>query len=125
VSGVDDLFTDERAAPARDRLGRARALVAVAAPLVVLGPACFTGVPGALLALVAWQFADEELARAESGGLPADRARPAARLRGLAFGLLSLSILSFVLQIFLFAIGFYASLLELVVGLVRGDVPSA
>lgn len=124
MSGADDLFSTDAPPPVHDRLHRAAVLIAIAAPLCLLGPACFTGVPGAVLALVAWQFADEELARAETGALPSDRAPRGRRLRGVAFALLVFSIGSFFLQIALFALGVYDALLALGMALVTGEVPA-
>ena len=123
MSGADDLFSTDTVAPIHDRLGRARRLAALAAPLVVLGPTCFTGVPGAVLALIAWQTADEELARTESGALPPDLGPKARRLRALAFALCAASALSFILQIILFFFGFYQFVLANLVGLLTGAEP--
>ncbi len=113
MSGADDLFSTEAPAPVHDRLGRVEKLLAIALPLNALGIFCFTGVPGAVLALLAWHTADEEMLRIESGALPADRMVRARRLRGLGFGLLVFALLSLSAQVTLFAIGFYAGLLEL------------
>jgi hypothetical protein len=112
VSGVDDLFERERpvvAAP--DRLRTIRRLLFFATPLNLLGIACFTGVPGAILTLLAWQLADEELARVDSGALPADRRAPVRGLRQVAFAQLGFCVLSLATQIALFGMGFYSAIL--------------
>ena len=125
MSGVDDVFSAERPpAPVRDRLDRAARLLAVALPLNVLGVACFTGVPGAVLALVAWHIADEEVLRVESGALPAERGVRARRVRGLGFAMLVFAIGSLILQIVLFGAGFYQALLAAAAGLLGVDVPA-
>ncbi|MDP2312988.1 MAG: hypothetical protein Q8P41_08790 [Pseudomonadota bacterium] len=113
MSGVDDLFSPEGAVepPPPDRLRRIERLLAVALPLNVLGVFCFTGVPGALLALVGWQLADEEVARVESGALAPEKGPRARRMRGFAFGQLGFALLSLALQASLFGMGFYDGLL--------------
>lgn len=123
MSGVDDLFSSERPpAPVRDRLDRAAQLLAVALPLNVLGVTCFTGVPGAVLALLAWHIADEEVLRVESGALPAERGVRARRVRGLGFAMLVFAIGSLILQIVLFGAGFYQALLTAAAGLFGVEV---
>lgn len=107
MSGADDLFSSEAPAPVRDRLARATMVLAFAAPLVLLGVTCFTSVPGAVLSLVGWQMADEEVARVESGALPVDRLPTARRVRAFGFALVVLSGLLFLVQIWFFAKGWY------------------
>ena len=126
MSGVDDLFSPDAPPPPppKDRLRRIGRLLAVSLPLNLLGPLCLTGVPGAILALIGWQLADEEVARAESGAVPKDQLPRARRMRTFAFSQLSLAMLSLVAQVFLFALGFYDMLLELVVSLVGLGVPA-
>jgi hypothetical protein len=116
VSGVDDLFAPEAPPPAPppDRLRRISRLLAIALPLNLLGFLCFTGVPGAVMALVGWQLADEEVARVESGALPKEVGPRAQRLRSFAFVQMLIALLSLLLQIVLFGAGFYDALLELV-----------
>jgi hypothetical protein len=75
--------------------------------LGVLGPCCFTGVPGAALCAWGWYRADEELARLEAGDLPRDRETSIARARNLAFAGMVLSLALLALQIGLFATGAY------------------
>ena len=124
MSGVDDLFSSDAPTPIRDRLGRVAWLLAAATPLVLAGPACFTGVPGALIALFCWFTADDELARIETGVLPADRAPRARRLRAAAFSLLGLSAALFALTMALFGAGFYDAALQALVALWNGgDAP--
>lgn len=109
MSGADDLFSPEAPPPAPppDRLRRISWLLGIALPLNLLGIFCFTGVVGAVMALVGWQLADEEVARVESGALPKD-ARPRAQaLRTFAFVQMAFSVLSLTAQVFLFGLGFY------------------
>ena len=109
---VDDLF--QRDAPVRptpNRLSLITVLLGVAAPLNFLGIACFTAIPGVILTLLAWQLADEELARVESGALgPALRPK-VQRLRAVAFGQLGFCALSLMTQMFLYGIGVYDQVL--------------
>ncbi|MES2643597.1 MAG: hypothetical protein V4850_29195 [Myxococcota bacterium] len=126
MSGVDDLFAPEAPPPAPppDRLRRISLLLGVALPLNLLGFLCFTGVPGAVMALVGWQLADEEVARVESGALP-EQARPRAqRLRSFAFVQMLIALFSLLLQIVLFGYGFYDELLNVVLGF-TGVLPPA
>lgn len=108
MGGVDDLFSgDGPAAPVEDRLRTIWRVLLIAAPLNACGITCFTGVPGAALTLWAWQLAEEERARVESGALPAERGGPVGRARSAAFGMLIFVAASLVAQIFLFTQGFY------------------
>ena len=110
MSGVDDLFSPEAPPPApppKDRLRRVDVLLAIALPLNLFGILCFTGVPGAILTLIGWQLADEEIARVESGALPQRQLGPARRRRNLAFAQLIWVMLSLTIQVVLFGIGFY------------------
>jgi hypothetical protein len=107
LSEVDDLFSGDAPIVVRDRLGRASRLLWVALVLQLLGPACFTGVPGAILALVGWQTADDELGRIESGVVSVTAEPRARRLRAFGFGQLVFALLSLSLQIVLFNLGVY------------------
>lgn len=121
MSTADDLFAGSGppvGPPPSARLDRARRWLGLAFVLDILGPFCFTSVPGALLTLWAWQAADEELARVESGALPATLAGPARNVRRLAWGLASFCAMSMTFQVMLFWIGFYEAVLTWVVGLV-------
>ncbi len=126
MSGVDDLFAPEPlpggppAAPPVDRLRRVRVILGVALPLNLFGIFCFTGVPGAILSLVAWQLADEEVARAEAGVLPKEQLPRARRARNFAFGQLTFVMLSLAAQLVLFSAGVYDALFEAAVGVFGG-----
>ncbi|MDP2307881.1 MAG: hypothetical protein Q8P18_17780 [Pseudomonadota bacterium] len=127
MSGVDDVFSPEspRPAPPPDRLRRISRLLALALPLNLFGIFCFTGVPGAVMALVGWQLADEEVARAESGALPREARPRAERLRAFAFTQMTLALLSLVAQVVLFGLGFYDYLLQFFLGLAGIGAPAA
>lgn len=126
MSNVDDLFAPEPlpggppAPPPVDRLRRVRVILGVALPLNLLGVFCLTGVPGAILTLVAWQLADEEVARAEAGVVPKEQLPRARRARDFAFGQLVFVLLSLTAQVALFTFGVYDALLEAVVALFGG-----
>ncbi|MFN7147753.1 MAG: hypothetical protein ACK4YP_28545 [Myxococcota bacterium] len=122
MSGADDLFSSEAPAPVRDRLARATMVLAFATPLVLLGVTCFTSVPGAVLALVGWQMADEEVARVESGALPLDRLPTARRVRAAGFSLVVLSGVLFLVQIWFFTQGWYDPVAALIGSIVAGVV---
>lgn len=107
MSGVDDLFSGEAPIVVRDRLGRASRLLWVALVFQLLGPTCFTGVPGAILALIGWQTADDELGRIEAGVVAPEAEPRARRLRMFGFGQLLLAMASLSFQLVLFNLGFY------------------
>jgi hypothetical protein len=107
VSGADDLFSNEGPAPLADRLDRAARLAALAAVLTLLGPCCFSGVPGAAVAVFAWQMADDELARVEAGALPSDRRGRALQVRRLAFFQVAFAGVLLFVQLVLFLSGAY------------------
>jgi hypothetical protein len=124
VSGVDDLFQrDTPVRPAPDRLHRIGWMLAIAAPLNLLGVPCFTGVPGAILTLVAWQLADEEVARVESGALPEERRSRATRLRAVAVAQLGFCVVSLLVQTALFGLGVYDGVFTLLGAPVPAPTP--
>lgn len=127
MSGVDDLFSPEAPPPAApiDRLRRIGRLLALALPLNMFGIFCFTGVPGAVMALVGWQLADEEVARVESGALPKEARPRAERLRAFAFAQMSFALLSLVAQVVLFGLGFYDFVLQIFLAVAGVGVPAA
>ena len=109
-SELDDLFGGGSAPPPpplRDHLGRARWVAFGALVANLAGPCCFTGVPGAALALWAWYLADEAVERVEAGALPSDRGPSAARTRDWAFRGVMLAGVLLVLQLALFSLGVY------------------
>ena len=122
MSGADDLFSTEGPPPVRDRLERAARLTGLAAALSVAGPCLFTGVPGAILAVIAWQTADDELARVEAGALPPERRGRAAQVRGAAFATMMASGLFLLLELGLLVFGVYEALIVLVAAALGYDV---
>ncbi len=106
---------------------RVRALVIAGFVLTVLGPTCFTGVPGAGLALWAWYRADEDLARAEAGALPPDAETAVRKERRLAFAGVVFAMVLLVVQLSLFARGVYDAYVDLLAGLMNlalgGEAP--
>lgn len=113
---ADDLFSGEGAIATPDPTPPIARLLWLAVPLNLAGPCLFTGVPGAALSLWAWYRADEELAKVETGALPESFRRPLTNLRNTAFGNLSLCMMLLILQIVLFSMGVYQSLLSTLVG---------
>ncbi len=125
---LDELFGGANASePTTPPPTRVRALVIAGFVLTVLGPTCFTGVPGAGLALWAWYRADEDLARAEAGALPPDAEASVRKERRVAFAGVVFAMVLLVIQLSLFARGAYdvyvaflAGLLNLALG---GEAP--
>ncbi len=113
MSGVDDVF-DAGGPPigVQDRVVRVGALLALAAPLNLCSIACFTGVPGAVLTLVAWHLADEDLARVETGALPPERRDRIVALRRIAFVQMGVCSVLLLVQVALFMLGAYGALLQ-------------
>lgn len=110
---IDEVFGggEAPAPPPEVGLARVRRLLLVSLVLDVLGPCCFTGVPGAILTLWTWQRADEEAERVKSGALPAALGPVAERLRRQSFALLVFSGISLTFQAVLLGTGLYAYLL--------------
>ncbi len=125
---LDELFGGgDAATPATPAPTRVRTLVLAGFVLTVLGPTCFTGVPGAALALWAWYRADEDLARVEAGALPASAEAALRGERKVAFAGVVFAMVLLVVQLSLFARGAYdmyvgvlADLLNLALG---GEAP--
>lgn len=112
---LDDFFQGGGTPPgeaAPDRLPGIRRLTRLGAALSVLGPLCFTGVPGAVVALWAWYRADEELERLEAGAVPDSREHDILATRRGAFRGVLLSGALLALQLALFGWGFYDRLAE-------------
>lgn len=106
MSTVDDVFSGEAPPPpAVDGLVRVRRWLVLATVLDLLGPTCFTGVPGAAVTLWCWMLLEEEVQRVESGVVAASKRL--GTLRTVCFALMLLSAASLVLQIVLFSVGFY------------------
>ncbi len=106
---VDDLFGGGGSTPPppQDRVRQIYALAALGFALTLLGPCCFTGVPGAGVATWAWYRADEELARVETGYLAPDREGGARTARSVAFSGMVLAFVLVSVQLALWARGFY------------------
>ena len=104
---VDALFDGEPALPPLDptpRLRRLTLLLLVAIPLDVLGITCFTGVPGAVLTLVAYLQADAEQALVDAGRYPSEhQVVRLKRIRQLALWMMVFTLVSLALQVILFA----------------------
>ncbi len=112
---LDDFFQGGGPPPeevAPDRLPAIRRLARIGAVLSVAGPFCFTGVPGAAVALWAWYRADEELERVEAGTVPAERADAVRATRRAAFRGVVLSGGMLTLQLVLFGMGAYDTLAD-------------
>lgn len=97
---VDDLFDGKGVAERPDPMPRLRRWLLLASALVILGPCCCTSPFGGGAAIFVWMRAGDEEARAQVGiggpGLGAD----ARRVRQVAFGLMSASLLTLCLQAF-------------------------
>ena len=118
VSRVDALFSGEPPPvplPAAPRIRRLERILAVAIPLDLLGIACWTGVPGAVLTLWAYLQADAEMARIDAGMYGGEDAARLLRLRSISTWTLYFCVASFLLQAWLFSTSFYAGFIGLVV----------
>jgi hypothetical protein len=120
---VDDLFSGappER--PPGDPTIPLELWFAASAILTVLGPFCCTGPPGAAIALWVWTRAGDVGAQSTAGLFPARVGAAAHGLRGRAFAVMTLSLLSLMLQAVLWGKGVYQAvalaLLQVVQGLV-------
>ena len=104
---VDALFDGEPPLPPLDptpRLRRLTLLLVVAIPLDLLGITCFTGVPGALLTLVAYLQADAEQALVDAGRYAeAHQVLRLKRIRQLALWMMVFTLVSLAIQVVLFA----------------------
>jgi hypothetical protein len=117
---VDELFggAPPPAGPPDDAaLVRAGRFLSVGVVLTLLGPCCFTGVPGAGLCLWAWMLCDEQVQGVERGALPAalgTRARAAERR---AWWASFMALVFCVGQVVAFWLGVYGAVFEGVGGL--------
>lgn len=123
MSGVDDLFSSEAPARVPDGTRRVTTILGVAFVLNALGITCFTGVPGAILTLVGWHLADEEVSKIDNGVVPKERMPRARGLRRFAYGQMVFASVCLLVQLLLFAEGFYEQLLVFVFGLFGAVVP--
>ena len=110
---VDALFAGEPPPVLRNaqpRLRRIRRALLAALPLTVLGVLCWTGVPGAGIALWAWYQADEEVTHIEDDRYSSEDAAAILLVRRQAGWLLALAVLSLVVQVYLLTTPFYTVL---------------
>lgn len=105
---VDLLFGKESPEARHRRLRRIRWLLAVAAPLDLLGLVSCTSLPGAVLTLLAWQLSEQELDRAEEGLAGDGETDALGQLRRVAGALLALCFVGFFVQMYLLSTGAYA-----------------
>jgi hypothetical protein len=124
--GVDDLFGGGAGAPPppQDRVRQVYVLTAVGFALTLLGPCCFTGVPGAAVATWAWYRGDEEMARVEAGYLAPDREGVVRSARSLAFAGMALAFVLVSVQLALWAYGFYEWYAGQLAQLLLGETPA-
>ncbi|MCB9759415.1 MAG: hypothetical protein H6739_06210 [Alphaproteobacteria bacterium] len=104
---VNRLFGKENDPGRAARIRLITTLLVVAVPLDLGGVLCCTSLPGAALTMIAWQLADNELARVEEGTLQVSVAPRLHRLRQLALWLLVWCTVTFALQIYLLTSGTY------------------
>lgn len=115
VSRVDALFSGEPPPPPAEgapRILRLKVMLGIAIPLNLFGIPCWTGVPGALLTLVAWLMADNDLARIEAGHYSGEDAAALLRLRTVAAWTLAFCVVSLMVQVWLLSTPAYAHLFE-------------
>lgn len=105
---VDDLFDgDPNGASLPNPIPALQMLLLVASVLVAAGPVCCTGVFGGLLSLWIWSRSGDAISRIEAGLHPTPLLKSARRVRGLAIGLMSTSLMSLFVQSILWGQGFY------------------
>lgn len=115
---VDDLFDgDPNGAALPNPIPGLQILLLVASVLVAAGPICCTGAFGGLLSLWIWSRGGDAISRIEAGLHPATLLKPARRVRGLAIGLMSTSLMSLFVQSILWGQGFYQDVFVTVVQL--------
>lgn len=102
---VDELFGARPPEPPRPSPLRGLQLqIAIAAVLLLIGPCCFTSVPGALFAIWVWTRCDETLTLIDNGVLPAEERHAAQKLRQLAFILMGWAGLTILVQVITYMI---------------------
>ena len=106
-SKVDALFAGEpsRRPPTTALIQRVMLLLMVGGGLTATGSLLWTGVPGALILLVAWLQIDSQSVALEAGELPEDESRRLRQVRAVASVALGISALSLLFQIWLLAAG--------------------
>lgn len=119
MSEVDDLFGTEDAV--RTNVGLVLGLLLTGLLFTALGMAC-TVLPGGVLILLGYHYAEREVDRVDSGYLPeAERPRANGLRRVAQVGVIAL-LLAIVVQLYLLSIGFYAGLWDLVIMSIRAIV---
>ena len=103
TSPVDELFGARPPEPPRPSPLRGLQLqTAIAAVLLLIGPCCFTSVPGALFAIWVWTRCDETLTLIDNGVLPAEERYAAKKLRQFAFILMGWASLTIFVQVIVY-----------------------
>ena len=100
---VDDLFGGSGSSEPVSPIPRLRRWLLLTGGLVVAGPCCCTGPPGALLAIWLWARSGDEMKRAELGLYPEAVGREARSVRQQAFALMAASSISLCLQTVFFS----------------------
>jgi uncharacterized membrane protein SpoIIM required for sporulation len=110
---ADELFTgDKPPPPPASPAPPIERLLWLAMPLNLMGPFCFTGVPGAILSLWAWYLADEAMAKLDNGALPESFRKSLKTLKSTCFANLLLCMILLILQIIAFSLGIYQLLFQ-------------
>ncbi len=107
LSKVDALFAGEpsRRPNTTALVQRVMLLLMVGAGLTATGSLLWTGVPGALILLVAWLQIDSQSVALDAGELPEAESRRLRQVRAVASVALGVSALSLLFQIWLLAAG--------------------
>jgi len=110
---VEALFCGEpppQPLSAAPRLKSIRTALWISLPLNVFGVFCWTGVPGAAIALWAWLRADAEMDRVRANAFSSEDAAAMIWLRNASGWMLGLCICSLALQTYLLTTSFYGDL---------------
>lgn len=107
---VDELFGEGEGAPT-PRSALVWTLLVSGLLLSLVGLLC-TSAPGGILVLLAWSAVEKEMDRVDNGYLPAEARPTVARMRTATYVGLVLVVLVFVVQGWLFCLGFYEHLWE-------------
>ena len=102
---VDDLFQSDGTSP-RPRSGAVRALVILGTILAIVGLPC-SSVPGGLMVLGGWFLVDQDKSHLASGYLSAEHSAEVDRLYRLTMFGVTVTLITFFLQAWLFCSGFY------------------
>lgn len=100
---VDELFGARPPEPPRPSPLRGLQIqLVLAALLLLIGPCCFTSVPGALFAIWVWTRCDETLTLVDNGVLPLTERAMAQRLRSTAFLLMGWAAATILVQVIVY-----------------------